>query len=70
MPNPHLGVYIGNRARTELYDFCNYVEYFMAISNFGMGLLHVKRQIITYFSAYMASTIFGTGFYTSKIDVK
>ena len=39
-------------SRTGLYDchiFVYFVDDFMRNSNFGIGVLHVKRQILTYF---------------------
>ena len=46
------GTLIENMSRTGLYDchiFLNFVDDFMSNINCGIGVLHVKRQILTYF---------------------
>ena len=46
------GTLIENMSRTGLYDchiFLIFVDDFMSNINCGMGVLHVKRQILTYF---------------------
>ena len=43
------GTLIENMSRTGLYDCHIFLDDFMSNINWGIGVLHVKRQILTYF---------------------